>query len=606
MSKDQGFTVKNNRAPAGNQEGQQQSAQRSADQPKPEYTPFQRNDAYTSAADGVADRFLETHRKVNEGKEFADRTLLKLPSDALGLSPDYGFLTYVSYIESNVYFHLIVIETRKDPVMKNMRRDRRYNTETYDFIGTIDGVDENVVDRLTNWVRSAARGSGDYYFTDTTVVPAEVNLSDMLAIRSVCRSADEANITYSMTDEPFNGDFLKDRPGVVVRGNLGFGNFLGEKDALGLPVRADFKGAVREVVEKVAANPLMADSRGKVYTTITGFVNARWYGADQPERNEEPSLACYIPEVVITSNDTFHTVNYGNYERMFLGMSLLPHMRTSNRWMQQFQASGVNNPLKDVGGFGYGLDVKDPKYIDITPEEYADPRTFADFMSALFLMKQGVDFAYLIHEGGLGYTNQKLLLDIGDGNEDAINVAFTVLDGMTNGKFSRLWEKNDGRQIVADVIRMPTGVYMTANGYAPIEDIDTLAVLNVLKTNRPELIEDYFECTNPGDCRFDYYERMTKLVEIYQLITNNTFVQKGFASKVYLDPIFLATLYYAVQESELSMTVDFEGDVGFERSTRAGGQRYALVDDIARTRGNRFDARNRDNGGYRSSRRRRD
>jgi hypothetical protein len=59
-------------------------------------------------------------------------------------------------------------------------------------------------------------------------------------------------------------------------------------------------------------------------------------------------------------------------------------------------------------------------------------------------------------------------------DEDAINVAFTVLDGMTNGKFSRLWEKNDGRQIVADVIRMPTGVYMTANGYAPIEAIERL------------------------------------------------------------------------------------------------------------------------------------
>lgn len=602
-TKDNGFTVKRSGSTAGAQEAQPQSTQRNESQSQ--YAQFQRNEAYTTAADGVADRFLETHRKVNEGKEFSDRTLLKLPSDALRLSPDYGFLTYASFIAGAVYYHMIVIETRKDPVMKTLRRDRRYNAETYDFIGTIDGVDENVVDQLTNWVKANVKGGSDYYFTDTTIVPAEVDLSDLLAVRAVCRSADEANITYSMTDRPFNGDFLADRPGVVVRGNLGFGNYLGEKDALGAPIRADFKGAVREVVEKVAANPLMADSRGKVYTTVTGFVNARWYGAEPTDRNEEQSVACYIPEVVVTSIDTFHNVNYGNYERMFLGMALLPHMRTANRWMQQFQASGGNNPLKDVGGFGYGLDVKEPKYIDITQEEYADPRTFAEFMSALFLMKQGVDFAYLIHEGGLGYTNQKLLLDIADGNEDAINVAFTVLDGLTNGKFSRLWEKNDGRQIVADVIRMPTGVYMTANGYAPIEDIDTLAVLNVLKTNRPELIDVYFECTNPGECSFDYYERMTKLVEIYQLITNNTFVQKGFASKVYLDPTFLATLYFAIQESDLAMTVDFEGDVGFERTTRAGGQRYALVDDIARARSSRFDARNRDNGGYRSTYRRR-
>jgi hypothetical protein len=106
-TKDNGFIVKRSGSTAGAQEAQPQSTQRN--EPQPQYTQFQRNEAYTTAADGVADRFLETHRKVNEGKEFSDRTLLKLPSDALRLSPDYGFLTPHSSVMTHTPLRLMAL-----------------------------------------------------------------------------------------------------------------------------------------------------------------------------------------------------------------------------------------------------------------------------------------------------------------------------------------------------------------------------------------------------------------------------------------------------------------------------------------------------------------
>ena len=66
-TKDNGFTVKRSGSTAGAQDAQPQSTQRN--EPRPQYAQFQRNEAYTTAADGVADRFLETHRKVNEAKK---------------------------------------------------------------------------------------------------------------------------------------------------------------------------------------------------------------------------------------------------------------------------------------------------------------------------------------------------------------------------------------------------------------------------------------------------------------------------------------------------------------------------------------------------------
>ena len=556
-----------------------------------------RSDAFRSVDGGSADRFFETYSKIIEGKTRDDRTLLKLSGDITrDLSQDYGWLVYATSIGQDLYYHLLVIETNPEPVAKRPARDRRYRTDTYDFIATIDGINRDVVERIEAWVKQNVAAKGNYISTSATIIPFEADLSDARTVKTFALSADDANLAVSMTDAPFDARYIKE--GAVVRGSIGFTQAPDAVDATGLPLRQDFKGVINEVIDRTSANILMANDRGDTYASISGFVNARFYGMKQAERGEQPSLACYVPEVVVDEVNLYHSVEFGNFERLFLGLSLLPHLRTGDRWMNQYITNVQQDDLKDVGGFGYGLDIQAPNYIDITKEEYADTRLFRSALENLFLVDDGVDFAYLIREGGVGYTTQKILIDIARGSRDAEAAAIFALDNLTNGVFSDMWARAKGTTIVADAIRMPTGFYVSGSGKRPIEDIDTLAVLNSLKNNYPDQIEDWFECTNPGDCRYDYNERMTKLVDILQLVTRNSFTMKGFATKVYFDPLFLEVLFKAVQQSGLGVQVEFEGDAGFVRNSRGGGQRYALRSDLARTERHGYDARTRRDDRY--------
>lgn len=603
-TQNQGFT----RGPANSAETvQEQVREQAPREATARYVNAGRSDAFRSVDGGSADRFFETYSKVIEGKAREDRTLLKLTGDITReLSQDYGWLVYATKIGQDLYYHLLVIETNAEPVAKRPTRgDRRYRSETYDFIATIDGINRDVVERIEAWVKQNIKITGQYISTSATIIPAEADLTDQRTVKAFALSADDANLAVSMTDAPFDARYV--REGAVVRGTIGFVNAPEAVDATGMPLRQDFKGVINEVIERTSANILMANDRGNTYASISGFVNARFYGMKQPERGEQPSVACYVPEVVVSEVNLYHSVEFGNFERMFLGLAMLPYMRTGDRWMNQYITNIQQDDLKDVGGFGYGLDIQNPNYIEITKEEYADTRLFRTALENLFLVDDGVDFAYLIREGGVGYATQKILIDIARGSREAEAAVIYALDNLTNGAFSDLWSRAKGTTIVADAIRMPTGYYVSGSGKRPIEDIDTLAVLNSLKNNYPELIEDWFECTNPGECRYDYNERMTKLVEILQLVTRNSFTMKGFATKVYFDPLFLEVLFKAVQQSGLGMQVEFEGDAGFVRNSRAGGQRYALRSDLARTERHGYDARTRRDDryaatGYRSRR----
>ena len=586
-TENQGFTRGQKTAPESVQENTREQAAQVNQQ---RYVNAGRSDAFRSVDGGSADKFYETYSKIIEGKAREDRIMLKLTGDITReLSQDYGWLVYVTKIGQDLYFHTIVIETTPDSVAKRPARDRRYRSEVYDFVATVDGINRDVVEKIEAWVKQAVKVNGQYISTSATIVPAEADLADARTVKAFALSADDANLTVSMTDEPFDSRYVKE--GAVVRGTLAFTNAPDAVDATGLPLRQDFKGVINEVIERTSANILMANDRGDTYASISGFVNARFYGMKQPERGEPQSLACYVPEVVVDEVNLYHSVEFGNFERLFLGLSMLPYLRTGDRWMNQYITNVQHDDLKDVGGFGYGLDIQNPAYIEISKEEYADTRAFRTALENLFLVDDGVDFAYLIREGGVGYTTQKILIDLARGSRDAEAAVIFALDNLTNGAFSDLWNRAKGTTIVADAIRMPTGYYVSGQGRRPIEDIDTLAVLNSLKNNYPELIEDWFECTNPGECRYDYNERMTKLVEILQLVTRNSFTMKGFATKVYFDPLFLEVLFRAVQQSGLAMQVDFEGDAGFVRNSRGGGQRYALQHDLARSERRGYDAR---------------
>ena len=106
-------------------------------------------------------------------------------------------------------------------------------------------------------------------------------------------------------------------------------------------------------------------------------------------------------------------------------------------------------------------------------------------------------------------------------------------------------------------------------------------------------IADWFAVTALGGSSFDSDERMTKLVDIYQQVTQNTFVMKGFATKVTFGAEFLECIYDAISKTDMAISVDFEGDQGFSRGRRGSGRRYGIRNDMARNDRGTHDNRSR-------------
>ena len=146
------------------------------------------------------------------------------------------------------------------------------------------------------------------------------------------------------------------------------------------------------------------------------------------------------------------------------------------------------------------------------------------------------------------------------------------------------------------LIGLPLGLLLSVtdkDGIRPIEEIDTLAVENRLKNSFPEMLDDWFAVTALGGSSFDSDERMTKLVDIYQQVTQNTFVMKGFATKVTFGAEFLECIYDAISKTDMAISVDFEGDQGFSRGRRGSGRRYGIRNDMARNDRGTHDNRSR-------------
>lgn len=557
---------------------------------------------------GRAEEMHKTYQEIVKTQGGIAGELLPVIGDVRReLSDEFGYLIYLTQHAGETFWHLLVLESQKCPVIKrpvNDRGARRRDEDVYEFFTTTDGITVELNELMEDYIKTAVENAGTLVATSVTVVPCEIDVTDPAAIRPFLMSADEANWTIAGIDEPFNGDYLPE--GGSVRGSLNFQVGATAKDLSNQPLRADFVGSIREHLERTNPNLLMANDKGDTFVTFAGYVDARYVGVRDDgdrrrRRDEEVETACFAPEVVMTEVDLYHETKNGPLARLALALSFLPQLNTNFRWVQQFAPSTAKNQLRDITGFGYGFDPDGPIAPDrilATAEDLHDDKTFNRLLDKIFDTEDGVDFAYLIREGGVGYATSKVLIDLYNGSEAAEDALIQALDDLTDNEFSRLWNKVEDQTIVADVLRLPNGYYTAEDGIRPIEDIDMLAVLNRLTNKNDDYLDDYLACTTPGDdCPYDYNERMTRLVAIYDYVTGRTFVQKGVSTKAWFGSDFLECVFAAVERSDLALTMDVDGDSSFGRRSRAVSRRHGVANNLARRESRRHNSRTR-SGGY--------
>ena len=221
---------------------------------------------------GRADVFLKTYAEAmkDEGEQVS--RLIKPTGEHLReMSRKYGFLIYLTPVEADVMFHVLLLEPNKEPVRREQLRDKqRRETEVFVYTATIDCVTEDIVNKLRSFMTANVKCAGKHFYTGVSILPAEVDVADESAITPYIISADDANWSAAGCDKPFTPDYLRD--GSSLRGTLSFQPGAVEYNFGRQPVRADMAGVIREHVEGQSKNLLLEGDVGQTYSQYYGFI----------------------------------------------------------------------------------------------------------------------------------------------------------------------------------------------------------------------------------------------------------------------------------------------------------------------------------------------
>lgn len=539
-----------------------------------------------SAGEGVQGRSAEFYRAAKEIlEENKDPNILVLQPDgdlSRKLSDSFGYVIFCNRIDADMMWHLFVFESKKLPVAQLEVKDRhnrsRNSEPVYNFEAPTDAVDDSIIRDFEDWLEVNVSIQGKFYYTNVTVVPTEVDLTQESVIRSLCNDGEDSNILLACVDEPFSAKMLNNNS--ILRANL---NFSPEErvDLTMMPLRSDFQLEVCEITRDKQANSMRNSGDKRTLISVDGYVNARWVGHNEPGRDGQLDLACYVPEVVATQSNPYHAGIFGgNYERSLLGLASMVYLQDGDIFLKGFEPNMHSDiPLSSLA---YGMDPsvfqdgKVPSDLDVIDE---DPSKADKWLSSIFhndtkSRKIPVEYAILIKEGGVGYATTKLLLDVADEAEGALEKLKDVLYNLTGGVSEDLMDIRSASDVIAGQVRLPMGYFTTKNGNKAAEYIDHRFMIDRLQDNYPTELDDYFECLQLEDREFTPAESMTKLISLYQLATQNSFTLKGMGTKLYLQPSFMEGLAASIKDkdSKLNLELDANVELNFTRTHRRQGR----------------------------------
>lgn len=534
---------------------------------------------------GRASEFIKQTKEILKENGIEETVVLQPARDLENgrLTENLGFVIYGNHIDGDFFWHLIVMESKQLPVESEEIKDRnrRYNRDekVYEFETTSDAIDESLIEDLEQWIGENVAVDGEIVFTNATVVPTEVSLEDEYVVSILGYDAEDSNLLISDVDTGWSSEMLAKKSKLVAK--LSFTPNEEALDLSGLPLRSDIQISVSEIIKDKQSSIARAGSGKKTVIELDAYVSPRWVGHDEPDRDDKLLPACYVPEVVMSQSNPYHDgVEGGNFGRFLLGLSSLTYLKDGEAWMRGFETN-LHSKSK-VSSLAYGMDAdvfpggEIPDDLEVVDE---DSNENENWLRKIFHRADRgrtipVEFAVLIREGSVGYTTSKLLLDVADDVPGALDKLNDVLDTLTNGESVEFLDIRSASDVIAGQVRVPMGYYK-GDGNRPAEEIDTMYVLTRLKDNYPEKIEEFFECLQPEDREFDHDEAMTKLIEIYQLATDDQFKLKGFGTKLYIVPEFLEGLAKAIKSKEagLNMEMDSNIDVSLRRSRRSTGRR---------------------------------
>lgn len=529
------------------------------------------------------------------------------------------FVALVSDLAGKLYYNLIVVENKESIVQdrnrKSDRRDRRrgrVNQDVREYRALPDMMDASVLGRINDYILENAGqtlSEDNLVYTGYTILGYNLELDNFDLLKPIIGSAYETNCEGAGLTEPLDNNFFKEE-GIQLEAVVGMTGGMNAVGFGGQPIRNDVGLSIETFSNSDNRNPLDDGKEGQQWVTSSAFVDlvpvASLYseGSDDRANRRVNINACLQPRVVITEVDIYQSQIRDPLLRMMLGIVPYIELSKNNRYLKPFmpRALGSRND-RDLSNLGFLMDPDgkvEPQRLDI--ENPNDDQEVYKFMEKLIRHDRGLEVAVRFTEGQPGSSTMTILQDIYDGDTDAENYLFDCLDDATGNIFSAEFEHARGTQVIAAAIELPDGYYL-ANGRQPITNIDHVATADALRGTDFERLDDFIEC-HSIDNGMDHDERMTRLVELYNHLTQDTFKMTGVSTMFIFDPVFLAAVYTAFTKAKMALRVDRDRDEVRGRRGNRSAASYGVQYDTLRTR-DRGGRRDRDSGRDRDGRSRR-
>ena len=569
----------------------------------------------TAGASGRATSFIGHYNKfIKDNPQEADLQAF-VDTNKMLLLRDFKtelvtFIALVSELNSKLYYNLIAVENKESIVQdrnrKSDRRDRRRgraNVDVREYRALPDMMDSSILGRINDYILANAGDSlapENLIYTGYTTLGYNLELENFDMLKPIICSAFETNCEAAGLTEGLTNSFFKEE-GIQLEAVVGMTGGTNAVGFGGQPIRNDVGLSIETFSNSDSRNPLEDSKEGQQWVTSSAYVDLvpveSLYseGSDDRANRRVNINACLQPRVVITEVDTYQNQVRDPLLRMILGIVPYIELSKNNRYLKPFMPRALGSRSdRDLTNLGYLMDPDgkvEPQRLDM--ENPNDDQEVYKFMEKLIRHDRGLEVAVRFTEGQPGSSTMNILQDIYEGDTDAENYLFDCLDDATGGEFSIEFERARGTQVLAAALDMPDGYYL-ANGRQPITNIDYVYAASAFRGSDYERLDDFIEC-QAVDNNMDHDERMTRLVDLYNHMTQDTFKMTGLSTLYIFDPIFLSAAYTAFTKAKMALRVDRDRDEVRGRRGSRSGSSYGVQYDSLRDRGSRSRGRERDN-----------
>lgn len=339
-------------------------------------------------------------------------------------------------------------------------------------------------------------------------------------------------------------------------------------DSTGLPVRSGLNVQLRasKTVSLAQQNQsLNQREQDLILARVDAYVDAVYDTRHLVQQGplgygQRPSTQRFMPRIVITGVDS--QVDALTPEIELLGIAATTALSQNiGSWANSLRprhAAAMSSDLQrmtDIGALGLAVPLNPNDPTDLVKVK-TDPRDFGDREFEALIEASFIPdpiYSLLVAESGERSWLTEMFQFAAAGDQDAYDQIVRTADNLTNGHFSNIWRARNGGQIVHnDQNRVHMGYFVDNSGTRrDLQQIDTLAMLNIFGEKDPQMVWDWIHTFNPTTAVLE--NRLAQR----ESIMRNTFSQvtiKGYGRPVTFYADFLDSLMQAIHQAGLTIS----------------------------------------------------